>query len=212
MKREDVSKIFEGATEEQISAILDINSKDIGNAKAKSEPLTAQIAALNDQITQRDADLTSMREKLTAAQADAGKLAEVQTALGDLQAKYAADQQAWEEQKIAQAYEFAVRTRAGELKFSSKAAQNDFIRSALDKKMQLDGERILGFDDFAKAYREADPSAFIAEEPAKPAPSLSLPTPSTPTGGAGMSLAEAMRRANAGENIDIGAIAAPRKE
>ena len=37
MKREDVSKIFEKATDEQINAILDINSKDIGNAKAKAE-------------------------------------------------------------------------------------------------------------------------------------------------------------------------------
>ena len=31
MKREDIAKIFEGATEEQINAVLDINSKDIGN-------------------------------------------------------------------------------------------------------------------------------------------------------------------------------------
>ena len=37
MKREDIAKIFEGATEEQINAVLDINSKDIGNAKKKLE-------------------------------------------------------------------------------------------------------------------------------------------------------------------------------
>lgn len=37
MKREDVSKIFENATDEQINAILDINSADIGKAKFKSE-------------------------------------------------------------------------------------------------------------------------------------------------------------------------------
>ena len=33
MKREDISRIFEGATEEQINEILNINSTDIGNAK-----------------------------------------------------------------------------------------------------------------------------------------------------------------------------------
>ena len=54
MKREDVSKIFGGATEEQISAILDINSRDIGSAKAKSDSLTEQITALNDQLKARD--------------------------------------------------------------------------------------------------------------------------------------------------------------
>lgn len=184
MKREDVSRIFGGATEEQISAILDINSRDIGSAKSKDDQLTEQITALNAQITQRDADMTALREKLTAAQADAGKLAEAQTALSDLQAKYAADSQAWDAQKAAQAYEFAVRTRAAELKFSSNAARNDFIRSALDKKMQLDGDKILGFDDFAKAYREADPPAFAADETKAPAPTITLPTKSTPqTGG-----------------------------
>jgi len=37
MKREDVSKIFEGATDEQINAVLNINSADIGSAKKKAE-------------------------------------------------------------------------------------------------------------------------------------------------------------------------------
>lgn len=37
MKREDVSKVFEGATDEQINAILDLNSADIGKAKHKLE-------------------------------------------------------------------------------------------------------------------------------------------------------------------------------
>ena len=37
MKREDIAKIFEGATDEQINAVLDINSKDIGSAKKKLE-------------------------------------------------------------------------------------------------------------------------------------------------------------------------------
>lgn len=211
MKREDVSKIFEGATDDQINAILDINSKDIGNVKAKSDSLTAQINTLNDQIKQRDADLTAMRDKLNAAQADAGKLTEAQTALSDLQAKYAADQKAWDEQKKAQAYEFAVKSKAGEMKFTSNAAKNDFVRSAIEKGMQLDGDKILGFDDFAKAYRDADPSAFISDEPQKPQPTISLPAKSAPAP-SHMTLSEAMKRANAGEKIDIGAIFAPRKE
>lgn len=37
MKREDVSKIFENATEEQINRLLDLASADIGNAKRKLE-------------------------------------------------------------------------------------------------------------------------------------------------------------------------------
>lgn len=37
MKKEDITKVFEGATDEQINALLDINSADIGNAKKKLE-------------------------------------------------------------------------------------------------------------------------------------------------------------------------------
>lgn len=37
MKREDIAKVFEGATDEQISALLNINSADIGRAKEKIE-------------------------------------------------------------------------------------------------------------------------------------------------------------------------------
>lgn len=37
MKRDDIKRIFEGATDDQIKAVLDINSADIGNAKKKLE-------------------------------------------------------------------------------------------------------------------------------------------------------------------------------
>lgn len=37
MKREDVTKLFKDATDEQINALLDINSNDIGSAKKRLE-------------------------------------------------------------------------------------------------------------------------------------------------------------------------------
>ncbi len=51
MKREDVTKIFEGATEEQVNSLLNIHSADIGNAKKALE-------------TERD----SLKEQLKTAQ------------------------------------------------------------------------------------------------------------------------------------------------
>lgn len=47
MKREDVSKIFEDATEEQISAILNLNSADIGGAKQKAKQ---ELDSLKEQL------------------------------------------------------------------------------------------------------------------------------------------------------------------
>lgn len=54
----------------------------------KVNALTQQVEALNGQITKRDTDLADLQTKLTAAQADASKLGEVQTAMTDLQGRY----------------------------------------------------------------------------------------------------------------------------
>ena len=48
MKREDVTKIFESATDEQINALLNINSADIGNAKKKPEVAQLDIYSKKD--------------------------------------------------------------------------------------------------------------------------------------------------------------------
>lgn len=130
--------------------------------------LNQQVTTLQGQITQRDADMNGLQEKLTAAQADTAKLATVQTELSGLQTKYEADKQQWAAQQAAQAYEFAVKTEAGKLKFTSAAAQRDFVRGAIEKKMQMEKDTILGFTDYVEAYKKSDPGAFVPDAPADP--------------------------------------------
>jgi len=192
MKREDISSIFPDATPEQISALLNINSADIGREKQQVTTLTQQVTDLQTQLTQRDTDMTSLQEQLTAAQTDAGKLTEAQEQLTALQGKYAADQKKWDEKIAKQAYEFAVREGAGRLKFTSAAAQRDFIREATGKKLAMENGKLLGFDDFTEAYKAENPGALAEEEPPKPAepekpaaaPAPSFVLPSTPAGAA----------------------------
>ena len=50
--------------------------------------LKSQVTDLQGQIAQRDTDLAGLNEQLTAAQADAGQLAEAQKQLSALQSKY----------------------------------------------------------------------------------------------------------------------------
>lgn len=211
MNKDNIRNLFPDASDDAVKALLDINSADITKALGKQsgalEQAQRQAQTLQDQLNQRDTDLTALRDQLTAAQADAGKLAEAQQALADMQSTYNADRQAWEQQKAAQAYEFAVKSRAGELKFTSNAAKNDFVRSAIEKGMKLDGDRILGFEDYLKSYREADPGAFAPEQnPGPAAPTVVLPAGTQPPLGHKMTLSEAMKRANAGEKIDVTAI------
>lgn len=171
--------------------------------------LNQQITDLQGQLSQRDTDLTGLQQKLTAAQQDAGKLAEVQTALNDFQTQYNTERAQWDQKLAQQAYEYAVKAKASELKFTSAAAKKDFIREAIAAGMKMDGETLLGYTDFLNKYRESDPGALVDENatpptpaPGTPAPTIVLPAnPATPP--RKMTLSEMMKAKNDNPNMEI---------
>ena len=183
-----------GLEKDVIDKIMTENGSDIQNARNSEKgkfdnertALQGQINDLQGQVTKRDTDLADLQSKLTAAQTDAGKLAEAQQALTGLQSKYDTERQEWTARNAQQAYEFAVKTAAGDLKFSSAAAKRDFVRSAIDKKMTMDGDKILGFTDYVESYKAADPGAFAVEappapeQPETPKPDIVLPPSGSP--------------------------------
>lgn len=130
--------------------------------------LNTQIADLQGQITQRDTDITGLQEKLTAAQADSSKLADVQTELTGLKSKYETDQQTWAANIAKHQYEFMVRERANGLQFSSPAAKRDFISQAQSKEFKIDGETLMGYEDFVSKYKTDNPGALVDPEPPQP--------------------------------------------
>lgn len=70
MKREDITKLFEGATDEQVSALLDINSRDIGKAKGGADKLQADLEAASASLTKANEAIKT----LEASKGDAVKL------------------------------------------------------------------------------------------------------------------------------------------
>ena len=54
MTQNDVKNIFEGATAEQIKAVLDINSADIGKAKQSTEALQTELDEAKNKITEQE--------------------------------------------------------------------------------------------------------------------------------------------------------------
>lgn len=144
--------------------------------------LTQQVTDLQGQLTQRDTDMTDLQTKLTAAQADAGKLAEVQQQLTSMQTKYDTDKAEWDQKTARQAYEFMVRERANGIKFTSPAAKRDFIQQANGKGFKIDGENLLGYADFVTTYKAENPGA-IAEDNPDPDPKPGDPQIVLPSGG-----------------------------
>ena len=79
MKREDVTKIFEGATDEQINALLDVNSADIGKAKADYNEKLEEIKALNKTVSDRDNQLKTLKESAGDNEALKQQITQLQT-------------------------------------------------------------------------------------------------------------------------------------
>ena len=179
--------------------------------KAQTEARDNQIAALQTQISQRDTDITDLNAKLTAAQGDAGKLSDVQKQLGTLQTKYQQDQQKWAAETAKQRKEFMVRERANDLKFTSAAAKREFISQANGKDFQLDGDVLMGYEDFVTKYKAENADSFVVEKPADPtpppapapAPKIVLPTNPGNPGQSGKSLSELMAAKNANPDMIV---------
>lgn len=157
------------------------------------EDLNGRIETLNQTIQTRDDDLANLQQQLEEAGNDVDRLGETLDAFSELQSKYDADTKAYQEKLQSQAYNFAVRDFANKQKFSSKAAQRDFENALRNAALKMDGDSIMGADDFRTKYATENEDAFVVEnpepsEPQKPTPQFIQPTPGgtppvDPTGG-----------------------------
>ena len=170
-----------------------------------------QISTLNDTISNRDKDLKTLKEQLeTAAQtdgADKQALEKLTADMSALQDKYNADTKAYKAQLAEQSYDFAVKEYANSIEFSSAAAKRDFIGQLKQAGLKMDGDMILGADDFRTKYQEANSDAFPTKaEPTPAEPEAPLPKFVEPTGapaGKKLSLSELMRMKNENPDVDI---------
>ena len=176
-------------------------SRDKMDSKVKG--LQGQISDLQGQVKQRDTDMAELQTKLTAAQPAADKLASVQSDLAALRQQRENDGKEWERKITAQAYEFAIREKAGEVKFSSNAAKKQFIADAIAKQFKQDENgKMQGYDEFLTQYKTDDPGSFVVDEPAPAKKGPSITVPAKPDGNPHkMSLSEQMAAATADPNF-----------
>lgn len=158
MKRDFLEAL--GLDKETVDKIMAENGADIEREKAKVTQAKADLADAQKQLADRDKDLEQL--KATAGDAEASK-----KALEELQTKYSAETEQLKAQIAERDYADAI-TRgiaAKSLKFSSKAAERDFIATVKGKKLELKDGELSGFDDLVKSHREAEPDAFAPDNP-----------------------------------------------
>lgn len=179
-----------------------------GKYETELASLNAQIENLNGTLGTRDTDLEALKQQLEAAGTDAEKLSTLSNDFTTLQSKYDADVKAFKEQLKKQAYEFAVKDFANKQKFTSNAAKRDFMQSMLAKGLKMEGDNILGAEDFKTAYSIDNADAFVVDnpepvnEPEPLRPTFVESTPSMDTGRR-LSLSEQMQMKNENPNFVV---------
>ena len=160
-KKEDFDKVL-NENYKTISEVTKIQGK---LEKAEGERDTYKNKYDTD-IKQRDADIKDLQGKLKDAGTDTTKLADLQKELSELQDTYNTEKSNYEKQLSQQAYEFAIKEKVAELKFSSNSAKKAFIADALKEEMKMKDGQLQGFDDFLESYKKTDADAFLKEDTA----------------------------------------------
>lgn len=130
MKREDVSKIFEGATDEQITAILNINSADIGKAKAGYEDLKKELTTAKLSLTDMTGELQTLKDSNANAEDWEKKFNGLQTEIAEKEAAAKADREKAErEAEIKSRYNAVCVDKDGKpLEFAHEAIRAEYLK------------------------------------------------------------------------------------
>lgn len=169
MKREDIAKLFEGATDEQISALLDINSQDIGKAKRGSEKLQADLDAANDALKKAQETIAG----LEANKADAAALQQQIDAYRQAEAERAeAEKHAREEAELEARFSAVVGDKTFIHDMVREGVKRDFGAALKDKQYLGKGDAEI----FAALTKDKD--YFASQNPAgNPFPKMGDPSP-----------------------------------
>ena len=158
---------FEKKVLENYRTVSEVNNLNNKLEQAKTERENLQIQ-YNTDLERRDSDIKDLEKKLKDAGTDATKLETLQNDLTTLQANYDTAKSEYEKQLAKQAYEFAVKEKVAELKFSSNSAKKAFIADAMNEEMKMKDGELQGFDTFLETYKKNDAGAFASDDTLKP--------------------------------------------
>lgn len=158
----DKKEQFDKALEENYKTVSELENVKKNLSKITEERDSYKTKYDTD-IKQRDEDLKKLQKQLEDAGTDAEKLKNTVAELDTLKKTYDDDKKKYENQLSKQKYEFAVKEKVNGLKFTSNAAKKSFMADVIAKELKMEGDTLLGFDDFVNKYKEEDAGVFVTE-------------------------------------------------
>ena len=155
LKELKVDGLEEGLPAEVIDSIMkeygtSIQTKDqeIEKLKTEKDGLTNQLKEADKKIKGfADIDVEKMKQEIT-----------------DWETKYKTDTEKLKEEISKKDYDFKINDLVKDLEFSSNGAKKAFIEDLKAKELKFDNDKLVGYTDFLKLYKENDPNAFKAED------------------------------------------------
>nr|DAF50187.1 MAG TPA: minor structural protein [Siphoviridae sp. ct9zP9] len=160
MKREDIKKFFPDATEEQLKGLLDINTADIGRAKADLETVRADLEKANGTLKEYETTIADMKKSAEGNEDFKKKFEDLEQRIADEKAE--AEKKAKEEAEEAE-YSNRFKTVVGEQKWrdelTEKAVYAEFKTALQDEANKGKGDKdILAALTQDKEYFAKDPA------------------------------------------------------
>lgn len=151
-----------GLDKQIIDNVLDENSKDVGKHKKQIDELTTQCDSLQEQVNKANEEINSYKQM---------DIESIKEAASNWETKYNEETAKLKQQMQENQYKHLVERQAEKYEFSSGAAKRAFIADLSSKDLKVEDDKLLGFDDFVKAYKESDPNAFKQDQTPPPYPS-----------------------------------------
>ena len=159
MKREFLEglDLDEGAKlpKSAVDAIMAEYGKDFAEKDNTISTLTTERDGLKVQLNTANQTIQSYKDM---------DIDGIKQSAADWETKYNTDTQKLKDDLAAANYGFAVKEAVSGLKFTSESAKKAFIADLTEKKLALQDGKLLGLEDFTKAYQETDPGAFAPED------------------------------------------------
>jgi len=160
MTRDDIKKLFEGATDDQIKALLDINSGDIGKAKGDHADLLDKLKTAQD-------DLVAAKTTIGGLEKNKGDTTALQTEIDKYKA--AEEKRATDEKTAAARAEITGRfdKALGDRKFAHAYIRNGVL-SDFEKALADETNRGKGDAELFDALTKDKDGIFASQNPMNP--------------------------------------------
>ena len=152
-----------GLTDEQVSAIMAENGKDIGKEQAKLTAVETERDTYKKQAEDAQTEIQGYKDM---------DIEGIKKAATDWETKYNTDLKDLQTKLDGQTYDFALKEYVAGYQFTSDLVKEAVIAQLKAKEFKLDGGKFLGADDFMKQLKESNPTAFVEGD--KP-PTITLP-------------------------------------